>query len=85
MADDKHLVHIRLQRLRDGIPEFGHARFKRGRVRPARRGPEGVIMHQVIGEKLAIVFLEPAHRRDKYDQCQGRKHKYFDKIGIFRE
>ena len=71
MAHDQHLVHIRPQRLRDGIPEFGHARFKRGRVRPARRGPEGVIMHQVIGEKLAILFLEPAQHLPAQPHASG--------------
>ena len=59
MAHDQHLVHVRLQRLHDCVAKFGHTGFKRGRVCPPGCSPEGVVVHKIIGVKLAIMLFEP--------------------------
>ncbi len=75
MADDEHLIHILLQSGGDAIAKLGHARLEAGRICPAPPRGIGKIMHQIIGEKPAILALEPIQNAPKGQGAQGRSRK----------
>ena len=73
MADNQHLVDIVGQGGGDVIAKLRHAGFQLRRVRAPRGGGIGVVMHQVIGEKLAVFLFKPAQQRDAQPSAHCRE------------
>ena len=65
MSNNQHFIHIAIHCRCDFGLECRYTNFKFGRIGTARLCGICVIMHQVIGEKLGILSLEPAQHGPK--------------------
>ena len=63
MADHQHLIHRLGHRGGNAGAKLGHPRFQLRRIRPARLGRIGVIMHQVVGQNPGIPALKGQKHR----------------------